>query len=540
LAYYVALLRSERNEHLVEEMEQHEALRLGEERLRQAVRVAGIGIYDHDQRSDVIYWSPRMREIFGWPADEPVTLERTLACVHPDDRARVDAAATRAHAPDGDGAFDVEYRIVRPDGEVRWIRTRGQTFFGDEPRRAIRSVGAITDVTDQHLAEEKEAALHGQLAHAQRLESMGRLASAVAHDFDGMLRVILGFVSLIRLELAERGKAIRYLEEIERVAGRARDVTWQLLTFSRKQIASPSAVNLNDQIGGATKSLLRLVGEDVELRVMRGEKLWTVSIDPSQVDQILVNLAINAREAMPGGGKLTLETTNVSFSEEYCSRHPGVTPGEYVLLAVSGSGVGMGEETRSHAFEPLCTTAETGKGRGLGLATVHRIVEQNQGFVNVYTGPHHGTRVKVYLPRGLADLLEEVERALPSGEAVAGTVLLVEDDESLRRLSASLLDALGHTVVVASSPTEAISLFEESDREIDLVLTDAVMPGMSGRELADRLQASRPGLKVLFASGDTANVIAHHGILQEGVHVLAKPFGMTELSEKLQEILASK
>jgi len=535
----VALSRNERKERLVEETEQHGAPQLGEERLRQAVRAAGIGIYDHDHRSDVIYWSPRMREIFGWAADEPVTLERTSACVHPDDRARVAAANARAHAPDGDGAFEVECRIVRPDGEVRWVRTRGQTFFGDKPRRAIRSVGAITDITERRAGEEKEAALHGQLAHAQRLESVGRLAGAVAHDFDSMLRVILGFASLIRLELAEGGKAVTYLEEIERVAGHARDVTWQLLAFSRKQIASPPAVNLNDQIDGATKSLLRQVGEDVELRVMHGEKLWTVGIDRVRVDQILVNLAISARDAMPLGGRLTLETTNVRLSEEYCSRHPGVNPGEYVLLAASSCGVGMDEETRTHGFEPLHTAAEAGEGPGLGLATVHRIVEQNRGFVNVYTEPGHGTTVKVYLPRGLADLLEEVERALPSGEAATGTVLLVDDDESVRRLSTSLLDALGHTVVVASSPTEAISLFEESDREIDLVLTDVAMPGMSGRELADRLQASRPGLKVLFASGGTADVVAHHGILEEGVHVIAKPFGMTELSEKLHEVLAS-
>jgi signal transduction histidine kinase len=513
----VTLLRNERNEPIVEEREQYEALRLGEERLRQAVRVAGIGIYDHDQRTDVIYWSPRMREIFGWTADEPVTLERTIACLHPDDRARVDAAAMRAHEPDGDGA-----------------RCRRRSVLASGPSALPRRAGRY-----DHLAEEKEAALHGQLAHAQRLESVGRLAGAVARDFDNMLRVILGFVTLIRLELAEGAKAITYLEEIERAARRARDVTWQLLAFSRNQIASPSAVNLNEQISGATRSLLRLVGKDVELRVMRGEKLWTVSMDPAQVDQILVNLAVNARDAMPLGGKLTLETTNVSFSEEYCSSHPGVTPGEYVLLAVSGSGVGMDEEARSHSFKPLYRTAGAGQGTRLGLATVNRIVKQNQGFVNVYTEPGHGTTVKVYLPRGLADLLEEVERALPSGGAATGTILLVENDESLRRLSASLLDALGHTVVVAASPTEAISLFEESDREIDLVLTDVVMPRMSGRELADRLQASRPGLKVLFASGDTADVIARHRIPKEGVHVVAKPFGMTELSEKLHEMLAS-
>lgn len=528
----------ERSEQLAAEAKEPEAVRLAEERLRQAVRVAGIGIYDHDQRTDVIYWSPRMREIFGWAADEPVTLERTRACVHPDDRPRVDAAVTRAHAPDGDGAFDLEFRIVRPDGKVRWILTRGRTFFGDEPRRAVRSVGAITDITERHLAEEKEAELHTRLAHAQRLESVGRLAGGVAHDFNQMLQMILGFVGLIRRELAEGQRALAYLEEVERTARRARDVTRQLLAFSRKQIASPSAVNLADQLESATESLRRVLGGNIQLRVMSGEKLWTVSIDPAQVDQILVNLAINAHDAMPHGGQLTLETTNVRFGEEYCSRHPAVTPGEYVLLAASHTGDRMDQGARSHSFELLYMAKEPEAETGLGLATVHRVVSQNQGFVNVHAEPGLSTMVKVYLPRGLADLLEEVERALPSIEYSTGTALLIDCDEPARRLSASVLEALGLTVVAASSPSEAIRLLEEGDQEIDLVLTDVVMRGMSGRALADRLQASRPDLKVLLTAENTYNVLGYREILEREVHVIAKPFGVTELSQKLREILA--
>jgi PAS domain S-box-containing protein len=516
------------------------ALQASEERLRQAVRVAQIGIYDHDQRTDTIYWSPRQREIYGWGAEQQVTLQAFLSQLHPDDRPAVEAAVQRAHDPTGDGAFDIEHRIVRSDGAVRWLSTRGQTYFeGEGPaRRPVRSVGAVLDVTARRAAEEEQAQLQARLAHAQRLETVGRLAGGVAHDFNNMLHVILGFAALLTRRLAGDKGLSGYVSEIERAALRAQEVTRQLLAFSRKQLVSPIPSNLNTLVAGTAGGLARLIGEDVELRVVAGEGLWTVDVDPAQVDQILINLAVNARDAMPRGGKLTVETANVQLDEAYCGRHVGARPGQYVLLAVSDDGLGMDEETLAHVFEPFFTTKETGKGTGLGLATVHGIVEQNGGFVAAYSEPGRGSTFKVYLPRapdrGPGVAAPPPEEAQPGG---TGRVLVVEDDEAVRRLTAAAVESIGYTVVAAGNAADALELCARDEPAIDVVLTDVVMPGMSGKELRDRLLSLRPGLKVLFTSGYTANVIAHHGILEDGVHFIAKPFGVTELARKLREAL---
>jgi PAS domain S-box-containing protein len=509
--------------------------------LRQAVRVAQIGIYDHDQRADTLYWSPGQREIYGWGADEPVTPRTFLERLYPEDRAAVEAALRRAHDAGGDGSFDAEYRILRRDGELRWLSTRGQTYFEGEgaARRPVRSVGAAVDITERRAAEEERARLQAQLAHAQRLETVGRLAGGVAHDFNNMLHVIMGFAELLRRRLPPDAGLSAYVAEIERAAQRSRDVTRQLLAFSRRQLISPAPTNLKALVAATAAAMVRLIGEDVDLRVVADEGLWTVNVDPAQVDQILINLAVNARDAMPRGGKLTIETANAQFDEAYCREHVGAKPGQYVLLAVSDDGLGMDKETLSHMFEPFFTTKETGKGTGLGLATVHGIVEQNGGFINVYSEPGRGTTFKVYFPRA-ADLgrgaaAQPAEAARLRG---SGRVLVVEDEVAVRRLTSALVESIGYTVVATGSPAEAIRMFERDDFEVDVVLTDVVMPEMSGKQLRDRLESLRPGIRVLFTSGYTANVIAHHGILESGVHFIAKPFGVTELARKLREVLA--
>ena len=515
------------------------ALQVSEERLRQAVRVAQIGFYDHDQRTDRLYWSAQQRAFFGLSADEPVSLGVFLELVHPDDHGIIASAVQRAHDPAGDGSFDVEYRTLRRDGVVRWLSNRGQTFFDGEgaARRPVRSVGAVIDLTERRAAAEEQSRLQAQLAHAQKLETVGRLAGGVAHEFNNMLQVILGSVELLRRSVPA-GEGSRSIANIERAAARARDLTRQLLAFSRKQLTSPAPVNLDTLIADTQAGLARLIGEDIELRFVPDGALWTATIDPAQVEQILMNLAINARDAMPEGGILTIETANVEIDAAYCRQHAGPGPGQYVQLAVSDCGIGMDKETLSRVFEPFFTTKDPGRGTGLGLATVYGIVDQNRGFITAYSETGRGTTFKVYLPRTVGQHAAVTPATEPTVRLGGGTVLLVEDDELVRRTTAATLEDIGYRVLAASGAAEALEFCQSAELAIDVVLTDVVMPGMSGRELSGRLESLRPGLKVVFMSGYTSNVIVHHGVLDSAVHFIPKPFRIGDLARKLRDVLA--
>ncbi len=775
-----------------------EALQESESRLRQAVRASQIGIFNHNHLTDTIYWSPEQRQNYGWGPDEPVVLAKFIDQVHPEDRERIVAAVQRAHDPAGDGLYDVEHRIIRRDGEVRWLITRSQTYFeGDgDARHPVRTVGGViditerkrvvaalqesrnllqtifdtiparvfwkdrelrylgcnrpfaldagahspeelmgkddyqmgwreqaelyrsddrkvletgtpkinyeepqttpdgrriwlrtnkvplknadgtiwgvlgtyediteykkteaslreaalivenspvmlfrwkaaegwpivlvsqnvvqlgytpeellkesmrfvsmvhpddlerithevqtytdsgierfhqeyriltkdrqvrwiddrtmverddtgrvthyqgivVDITDQKLAEKEREKLQSQLNHAQRMESIGRLAGGVAHDFNNMLSVILGYATLMKGKLSGTDPLMQYLQEIEHAAVRSRDLTSQLLAFSRKQVVTPKVVNLIRLIEGLQKSLTRMIGEDVELRVISAEDLGNIKIDPMQVDQIIMNLAVNARDAMPNGGSLTIETSNVQIDEAYCRQHAGFRPGSFVLLTVSDNGSGMSKETLSHIFEPFFTTKEFGKGTGLGLATVYGIVKQNDGFINVYSEVGQGTTFKIYLPRvadgpAVAGAPSPAAAAVPAG---AGTILLVEDDAMVRELTLLLLQTLGYSVIAANSSAHALSLCERKDLPIDLLMTDVVMPGMNGKELLQKANAIRPGIRVLFMSGYTANVIAHHGVLDESIKFIQKPFSIDDLAQKVQDAIRDR
>lgn len=516
-----------------------DALRQSEERLRQALRVANIGIFDHDHPTNTIYWSAKQREIHGWGPEEVITLPAFLELVHPEDRETIEAAVQRAHNPASDGSWDVEHRIIRRDGDIRWLSARSQTFFEGEgdARRPVRTVGAVRDITEATEAEHEREMLQAQLTQAQKMESVGRLAGGVAHDFNNMLTVILGYTELIKAQTPADDPIMKNMLEIEKAARHSRDVTRQLLAFSRKQIIAPRDVDLNDLIPEIKKTLSRLIGEDINLQFYPGKDLWKIRFDPSQIDQILVNLAVNARDAMPNGGILTLETANVLIDEEYCRDHLEFTPGHYVVLTVSDNGVGMDKETLSHVFEPFFTTKEIGKGTGLGLATIYGIVRQSGGFINVYSEPGRGTTFKILVPR----ILESYEIPDKTEEApvhsVTGTILLVEDDDMVRRMTTRMLETIGHTVLVAETPFDAISWCENPDTTIDLLLTDVVMPEMNGAELAARIAAIRPGIKVLFMSGYTSNVILHRGILEEGVHFVHKPFSINLLARKIFDVI---
>ena len=389
----------------------------------------------------------------------------------------------------------------------------------------------LLDVTERKTLE-------AQLRQAQKMESVGRLAGGVAHDYNNIVMGILNYAELCRDDLDADHPARQWVDEITKEAQRSANLTRQLLAFARKQTIAPQVVDLNDAVGNMLKMLRRLIGEDIDLAWEPGGGLWQVHIDPGQVDQILANLCVNARDAIEGTGKVTIETENASLDAAYCAEHEGFKPGDFAMLAVSDDGCGMDRETLEHIFEPFYTTKGQAEGTGLGLATVYGIVKQNEGFVNVYSEPGKGTTLRIYLPRFEGD---DRKAKTPEKEAkpLGGdeTILLVEDEKSIRVTTEKSLERLGYTVFAAETPQAALETATEQADGIDLLITDVVMPGMNGRELAEKLIPDYPDMKILYVSGYTANVIAHRGILEENVEFLAKPFSRDQLAKKLREML---
>jgi PAS domain S-box-containing protein len=399
-------------------------------------------------------------------------------------------------------------------------------------------IGIGQDITERKQAEAEREKLQTQLNQAQKMESVGRLAGGVAHDFNNMLGVILGHTELALLKADEDNDLISDLKEIQKAAKRSADITKQLLAFARKEIISPGKLDLNDTVESMLNMLRRLIGEDIDLVWQPTAHLWPVKMDPSQIDQILANLCINARDAIAGVGKLTIETGKKSFDEEYCKEHPGFIPGDFVLLAVSDNGCGMDKETLDNLFEPFFTTKEVGKGTGLGLATIYGIVKQNNGFINVYSEPGQGSTFKIYLPRLIDD--KEIDKAVTQKKAAAGgteTILLVEDEPTILRMTRMMLERKGYTVLSAAAPSAAMEKATHHSGPIDLLMTDVVMPEMNGRDLAGQIVHLYPDIRLLFMSGYTANVIAHQGILDDGVAFIQKPFSMADMTEKVRGVL---
>ncbi len=391
---------------------------------------------------------------------------------------------------------------------------------------------------ERRKAEAEREKVEVQLRQAQKMESVGRLAGGVAHDFNNMLGVILGRTEMALERLDPSHELYDDLTEIRKAAQHSADLTRKLLAFGRKQTIKPEVLDLNETVAGTLKMLQRLIGEEIELAWHPETGLWPVRVDPSQIDQVLANLCVNARDAISGVGKMTIETGNTTFDDDYCAAHRGSSPGDYVLLTVSDNGCGMEKETQSHLFEPFYTTKEMGKGTGLGLATVYGIVKQNHGYINVYSEPGRGTAFKIYLPRhmGKAETVppEEEPRPVQRGNE---TILLVEDEPATLKMTLLILQRQGYTVLAASTPGEAVRLAREHASNIDLLMTDVVMPEMNGRDLARNLLSLYPQLKRLFTSGYTANVIAHHGVLDEGVHFIQKPFRVQDLADKVRRVL---
>jgi signal transduction histidine kinase/CheY-like chemotaxis protein len=403
----------------------------------------------------------------------------------------------------------------------------------------LQAVGRImTGAVEQKRAEDEREKLQEQLSQAQKMESVGRLAGGVAHDFNNMLGVILGHTELALLQADENHDLYSDLIEIQKAAKRSANTTKQLLAFARKDIISPRQLDLNDTVESMLNMLRRLIGEDIDLSWLPAKKLWSVKMDPSQIDQILANLCVNARDAISGVGKLTIETGIKTFDEAYCKDNPGFIPGDFVLLAVSDNGCGMDKDTLDNLFEPFFTTKEVGKGTGLGLATIYGIVKQNNGFINVYSESGRGSTFNIYLPRLVDD--ESTDTDVPEKKAAAGgteTILLVEDDPSILRMTRMMLERKGYSVLTAATPSEAIKLAKIHAEKIHLLMTDVVMPEMNGRDLAGQIIALYPDIRLLFMSGYTADVIAHQGILDDGVTFIQKPFSMADMTDKVREVL---
>jgi signal transduction histidine kinase/CheY-like chemotaxis protein len=394
------------------------------------------------------------------------------------------------------------------------------------------------DITERKRVDEEREQLQAQLNQSQKMESVGRLAGGVAHDFNNMLGAILGYTELGLQGISAADPIHGTLTDIQKAAQRSVNLTRQLLAFARKQTVAPKLLDLNETIEGTIKMLQRLIGEHIELSWLPGRDLGPVRMDPSQIEQLLANLCVNARDAIHDTGKIIIETGTVTLDETFCAAHVGFTPGKYVLLTVSDDGCGMETETLSHLFEPFFTTKEVGKGTGLGLATVYGIVKQNNGFIDTYSEPCLGTTFKIYLPR----YATEAGRIAKTGSAQSAangheTILLVEDEPMILDITGKMLECQGYTVMAAATPGEAIRLAREHSGDIHLLMTDVVMPEMNGRELAKNLLSLYPKLKRLFMSGYTADVIAHHGVLDEGVQFIQKPFSGQTIAAKVREVL---
>jgi len=505
-----------------------EALQTAEARMRFALQSANVGIWDQDYSTGVLRWSETIEAHYGLqPGSFGGTFEAFVERIHPDDRAQVLDKIEKASKAGED--FSVEHRTILPDGTVRWLTGAGRVHLDEhgEPRRAV---GISMDVTQRRSLEE-------QYQQAQKMEAMGRLAGGVAHDFNNLLTVILGYCELLLEDLDPKDPRQTPIAEIRKAGLSAAGLTRQLLAFSRKEMIEPTVLDLNAVTTDMRALLGRLIREDVKVVVVLQPGLAPVKADRGQMEQILVNLAVNAADAMPGGGTLTIETADVELDEHYPTTHLAAKAGRYVRLTVTDTGTGMTPQVQARLFEPFFTTKELGRGTGLGLATVHGIVKQSGGSINVYSELGRGTSFKVYFPR--ADITDVIVKAPPpAGRPRVGaqTVLLVEDAEGLRELTRRLLERQGYKVLVAANADEAIRLFERNVA-IDVLLTDVVMPGASGPELTERLVAQRPGLKVIYMSGYTAEAIREYGGLKPGIAFLHKPFTSQTLGQKIREVV---
>jgi PAS domain S-box-containing protein len=534
VAHYVAV-----KEDISDRRRAEDALRESEARLREVLENSLAASYKRNLITNSYeYFSPVFAKISGYTPDEmaKLPLETVIALMPPEDTVETRRVMAEAMAGPAGEAYEVEYRFRHKNGAYRWLQD-SFSVLRDADGRNLALIGSVSDITERKQAEQEQGKLEAQLQQAQKMESVGRLAGGVAHDFNNMLGVILGHTDLAQEQVDEANPLYDDLAEIRNAAMRSADLTRQLLAFARKQTVEPKVLDLNDTVAGMLKMLQRLIGENIHLDWAPEADLWLLKIDPSQIDQVLANLCVNARDAIGGIGTLTIATGNIVLDEAYCATHPGCSPGEYVRLVVVDDGCGMDEATLASIFEPFFTTKGVGKGTGLGLSTVYGVVKQNDGFISVESAPSHGTKFAIHFPRHRAkpDAAQpDSSRPSPSRHE---TILVVEDERVILRLAQRMLAKLGYEVLTASTPGEAIGCAKRHVGRIDLLLTDVIMPEMNGRELAKLLLSRHSGLRRLYMSGYTADVIADQGVLEEGTHFLQKPFTKESLAAKVREVL---
>lgn len=536
LAFGITSLHERQARRLAEE-----ALRRSEEKYRTVADFTYDWEYWQGPDGRYIYVSPSCERITGFRDESflknPKLLDRII---HPDDREiwAAHKAETADHQNDDSKDFELDFRIITHGGEERWIGHCCQPVYG-RGGQYLGIRGSNRDITKHKLAEREQEKLQVQLLQSQKMELVGRLAGGVAHDFNNILAVILGNAELALLKVAPSDPLRARLRGIEKAARRSADLVRQLLAFARNQTISPIVLNLNEAVPAMLTLLRRLIGEDIELEWAPAKGLWNVRLDPSQIDQVLTNLCINARDAIAGVGRIGIKTDNITFEKDHETERFGVVRGEYVLLSVNDDGCGMSEELQVHLFEPFFTTKGIGEGTGLGLATVYGIVKQNEGFIEVASELGGGSTFKIYFPR-YAKVPEKVEPVTASSKEDVGgpeTVLLVEDEPELLELCQSMLRDMGYRVMSARTPTSAIQIAQNHTEDIHLLITDVVMPEMNGSDLVNQLQATRPNLKFLYMSGYTANIIANRGVLDSDLHFIQKPFAMNDFCCKVRRAL---
>jgi two-component system, cell cycle sensor histidine kinase and response regulator CckA len=534
LVGFTKVLRDRTTEKRLEEEGRatEERLRESEHRLLTALTAARMGTWEWDIATNRDRIDAGLNRLLGVRDGEITTLDGFLARVHPDDRGAV-ANAFR-HSAESGVDLDIEFRVIRPDGSVRWLRDHGKVLYDREGApRAL--TGACVDITERRQAEDN-------LRQAQRMDAVGRLAGGVAHEVNNMMTAILGFTHLL-LEPADIPAPVRNdLLQVRKAAERAALVTSQLLAFSRRQMLQPRVLEVNQVLTDLHPMLVRLLGEDKRLGMRLEPRLWPVHVDRGQLEQVIINLALNARDAMPQGGRVSIESANVVLDDDYALRHPGVAiaGGRYVRIVVSDTGTGFAREMQNRIFEPFFTTKPVGQGTGLGLSMVYGMVKQSGGFVWAYSEPGRGTALKVYLP-GVSDPPDSPAAADPREIPHGGeTVLIVEDDELVRALATRLLASQGYHALDAGNGREALELVRARPGQVQLVLTDVVMPELGGSEFARRLAELEPDLPVLFMSGFTDDDVVRRGLLDPGAPYLQKPFDAATLGRRVRDMLDAR
>ena len=494
--------------------------------LNQAVEQSPVSIMITDLSGTIEYVNPKFCEVTGYDNSEVIGLNpRILKSGKTSQEVYKDLWESITAGKQWHGILCNR----KKSGDLYWENSSICPIV-DEKGAITHFVAVKEDITEKIMLEK-------QLIQAQKLESIGRLAGGIAHDISNVLSIIIGNIQLIMMELEKDHSIYQSCSDILEAGRRCRNLIRQLMAFARKQTVKPVVLDLNEAIGASEKMLEQLVGEDIEIKFVPDPRLWKVKIDPNQLDQILTNLAVNSRDAIPDVGSITIKTKNIVLDENYCKVCGDFEPGDYVLIVFEDSGSGMEKDVLDHIFEPFFTTKDAAKGTGLGLSTVYGIVKQNGGFINVWSEPGKGTRFNIYLPRCVSEGQEDislVERRLTNGK---GTILVVDDDEPVLRVCKRVLTRLGYDVMTAKTPLEAISVFETRHSDIQLLLTDVVMPTMNGRELKERVERMNSKIKTLFMSGYTGDIIADRGVLADGINYIEKPFSAEELAEKVQKLL---